>query len=136
MMRHSSLPKVSLKVLRPGFFIKSDGPWGRKGRSSAWLSRINLHGVVIEMPTTTNLFPGHAALAREGASALIERENGKHAGMPDAFDALQELLGAMQDELALREWPEVWGERIQRAADFRRALFTAIAAYRDEWCER
>jgi hypothetical protein len=54
----------------------------------------------------------------------------------DPFDALQELLGAMQDELALREWPEVWGERCRRAADFRRALYAAIAAYRDEWCER
>jgi len=50
----------------------------------------------------------------------------------NTFDHLQDLLGEMQRELALRDWQGDTLARNDLAADLRVRLYRAISAYRDE----
>jgi len=54
-----------------------------------------------------------------------------HASV-SAFFRLTDLLTEMQHEMAVREWDDEKYARIDRAADFRGALFDAIIAYVQE----
>jgi len=49
-----------------------------------------------------------------------------------AFFWLSDMLTEMQHELACREWSDDKYVRIDRAGDFRGALFDAIQAYLEE----
>jgi hypothetical protein len=54
----------------------------------------------------------------------------------DPFFALNDKLNELQLELCRRAWPEDTFERINRATDFRAALWDAICAYRDSYMEK